>query len=132
MSALSQIPVQEFLEKVKAKGVQLRVDGDRIRIGWPEKTPDPEMRQAIIDRKPEILDTLAVGRGRADFINRLTEAERGYYFDLLEIMQSPKFGMDRRSAEKEAAAIVAEYRLRKKQRLERGEGVSPLKQQSER
>ena len=58
MSALSEIPVQEFLEKVKAKGIRLQVIGDRIHVGWPEKTPDPEIRQAIIDRKPEIIKTL--------------------------------------------------------------------------
>ena len=65
-------------------------------------------------------------------IDHLTEAEREYYFDLLEIMQSPKFGMVRETAAREAGEIITEYRLRKKQRLERGERVSPLKQQSER
>ncbi len=81
-------------------------------------------------------DTMAVSakpiEGGNDFVSLLTETERGYYLDLLGIMQSPKFGMDRRSAEREAAAIVAEYRLRKRQRIERGEGVTPLKQQTKR
>lgn len=107
MSALSEIPVQGFLEKLKARGVQLRVDGENIRVGWPGKIPDPEIRQAIIDRKPEILDTLAVDRGQADFINRLTETEREYYLNLLELMQSPKFGLNRETAGREAGAIIA-------------------------
>jgi len=117
MSALSEIPVREFLEKVEARGVRLRVNGDHIHIGWPEKTPDPEIRQAIIDRKPEILETLRDDFVGLTFLDHLTEMEREYYFNLLEIMQSPKFGMDREAAEREAEVIVAEYRLRKKQRV---------------
>ncbi|MCH7499428.1 MAG: hypothetical protein IH886_05380 [Nitrospinae bacterium] len=58
MSALSQIPVREFLEKVKARGVHLQANGNRIHVGWPEKTPDPEIREVIIARKPEILEAL--------------------------------------------------------------------------
>ncbi len=52
------------------------------------------------------------------FIDHLTETEREYYLNLLEIMQSPKFGLDRETAEQEAGKIIDEYRLRKKQRLE--------------
>ena len=58
MSALSVIPVREFLERVKARGIHLEANGDRIHVGWPEKTPDPEIRQASIERKPEILEAL--------------------------------------------------------------------------
>lgn len=57
--------------------------------------------------------------GRLAFVDHLTETEREYYIDLLEIMESPKFGMDRENAEMQARVIVDEYRLRKKQRLER-------------
>jgi len=62
MTAPSEITVQEFLEKVEARGVHLKVGGDHIRLGWPEKTPNPEIRQAIIYRlrkkeKPRFLDT---------------------------------------------------------------------------
>jgi hypothetical protein len=78
------------------------VDGDRINVGWPEKTPDPEIRQAIIDRKPKIMEALA---------------EQQYYLDLLEIMQSPKFGLDQETAEREAGEIIVQYRLQKKQRI---------------
>jgi len=48
--------------------------------------------------------------GRLDFIDHLTEVERGYYLDLLEIMESPKFGLDRETAEREAGAIIARNR----------------------
>ena len=99
MSALSEIPVQEFLEKVKARGIHLEVNGDRIQVGWPTKTPDLEIRQAIIDRKPEILDTLTFDRGQADFIGHLTQVERNQYFSLLENM-----------TEREAGAIIARNR----------------------
>jgi len=51
------------------------------------------------------------------FIDHLTETEREYYLNLLEIMQSPKFGLDRETAEEEAGKIIDEYRLRKKQRI---------------
>ena len=63
-----------------------------------------------------------VERGGLDFIDGLTKAEREYYFDLVEIMESPQFEMDRKTAEAEARSIVTEYRQRKKQRLERREG----------
>jgi len=59
-------------------------------------------------------DTIAVSakpiEGGIDFVSLLTETERGYYLDLVEIMQSPKFGMDRETAEREAGAIVARNR----------------------
>ena len=61
-----------------------------------------------------IIDHLAVPamsmEGGIGFVSLLTEIERGYYLDLLEIMQSPKFGMDRETAEREAGAIVARNR----------------------
>ena len=60
-------------------------------------------------------------------LDHLTETEREYYFSLVEIMQSHKFGKDRQAAEAEAWEIVDEYRSRKKKRLEppsqqRGDG----------
>jgi len=59
-------------------------------------------------------DTIAVSakpiEGGIDFVSLLTETERGYYLDLVEIMQSPKFKMDRETAEREAGAIVARNR----------------------
>ena len=57
-------------------------------------------------------DTIAV----PDYFNEL---EREYFLNLVEFMESPKHGMDRETAEKEAAVIVAEYHLRKEQRIER-------------
>jgi len=44
--------------------------------------------------------------GGVDFTDHLTETEREYYLDLVGIMQSPKFGMDREAAEREAGAMV--------------------------
>ena len=43
-------------------------------------------------------------------LDHLTEMEREYYLDLVKIMQSPKFGMNRETAEREAGAIVARNR----------------------
>lgn len=54
-------------------------------------------------------------------LDYLTELEREYFFNLVEFMESPEHRMDRETAEQEAREIVTEYRLRKKQRLERGE-----------
>jgi len=45
------------------------------------------------------------------------ELEQEYYLNLVEFMESPKHGMDRETAEKEARAIVDEYRLRNKRRI---------------
>ena len=65
-------------------------------------------------------DTMAVPaksvEGGLDFIDHLTETEREYYFNLVEFMESPKYRMDRGTAEKEAWTIITEYRLRKEQR----------------
>ena len=60
-------------------------------------------------------------------LDPLTKTEREYYFSLVEIMQSHKFGKDRQAAEGEAWEIVDKYRSRKKKRLElpsqqRGDG----------
>ena len=48
--------------------------------------------------------------GRLDFIDHLTETEREYYLNLVEIMQSPKFGMDLEAAQREAGRIIARNR----------------------
>jgi len=61
-------------------------------------------------------DTMAVpakpmeSAGVLDFIDHLTETERKYYFALLEIIQTPRFGLDRETAERKAGAIIARYR----------------------
>ena len=47
---------------------------------------------------------------RLDFIDHLTETEREYYLNLVEIMQSPKFGMDLEAAQQEAGRIIARTR----------------------
>ena len=47
---------------------------------------------------------------RVDFIDHLTETEREYYLNLVEIMQSPKFGMDLEAAQQEAGRIIARTR----------------------
>jgi len=52
--------------------------------------------------------------GDAEFMSILTDDQKQYYLGLLEIMQSPKFGLDRETAEQEARMIVDEYRERKK------------------
>ena len=66
----------------------------------------------IEKKKPSKPDTIAF----PDYFNEL---EREYYFNLVEFMGSPKHRMDRETAEQEALQIINEYRLRKKERLER-------------
>ena len=58
---------------------------------------------------PEIAQSMPV-EGGIDFVNLLTETERGHYFKLLEIMQSDKFGMDRETAEREAGKMITRKR----------------------
>jgi len=48
--------------------------------------------------------------GGLGFIDHLTDTERQYFDDLLEIMKSPKFGLDRETAEREAGKVVTKYR----------------------
>ena len=69
-----------------------------------------------IPQVPQIPTKAGAENPDLTFIDHLTETEREYYLNLLEIMQSPKFGMDREDAEREARVIVDEYRLRKKSR----------------
>jgi len=78
-------------------------------------TKDPFSHYCHKDREIEKIE----GGGRLDFIGHLTEGEREYFANLVEFMESPKHGMDRETAEKKAAVIVAEYRSRKEQRIER-------------
>ncbi len=118
MSALSEIPVQEFLGKVKALGIHLEANGGHINVGWPEKIPDPEIRRTIISRKPEILEALRAEPRHRNATDHFSETELEYYLNLLEIMQSEKFGLERGVAEREAFEIVDEYRSRRKKRLE--------------
>ena len=66
----------------------------------------------IEKKKPSKPDTIAV----PDYFNEL---EREYYLNLVEFMESPKHGMDRKTSQLEARVIVDEYQIRKKQRLER-------------
>lgn len=110
------IPVQEFLEQIEARGVRLRVNGESIRIGWPEKTPDPEIRQTIIERKPEIIEALSsAGKEsrKPDAWDRMTDAEREAFEEYVEIMTSPKFNLPLDQAERETMRLV----LRAKQAL---------------
>lgn len=63
---------------------------------------------------PEIIESITLGpigsAGNLDFTSHLTETELEYYENLLEIMQSDKFGMDREDAEREAGRIIARNR----------------------
>jgi len=92
------------------------------RVIEKKESKDKNYRDMPRDRT-DIADIVAAPdkllEGGIDFVGHLTDAEREYYCDLLEIMQSPKFGMDRETAKQEARTIVDEYHLRKKQRLER-------------
>jgi len=54
----ASIPIQKFLEQIEARGVRLRVDGEVVRVGWPERKQVPKIREVIVKRKPEILAAL--------------------------------------------------------------------------
>ena len=54
----ASIPIRKYLKQIEARGVRLRVDGEVVRVGWPEKKQAPEIRQILVDRKPEILAVL--------------------------------------------------------------------------
>ena len=63
---------------------------------------------------PEIVESITFELKKSavnlDFTSHLTETELEYYEDLLEIMQSDKFGMCREDAEREAGRIIARNR----------------------
>ena len=94
------IPIQEFLEQIEARGIRLRVEGEVVKVGWPEQKPDPEIRQILVERKPEILAALSHS------IDRLTDAEREAYREYIQIMVSPKFNLPMEQAEREAMHLV--------------------------
>jgi len=94
------IPIQEFLGQIEARGIRLRVEGEVVKVGWPEKKQDPEIRQILVERKPEILVALSHSLGR------LTDAEREAYEQYIEIMVSPKFNLPMKQAEREAMQLV--------------------------
>lgn len=48
--------------------------------------------------------------GWVDFTDHLTDTERQYFDDLVEIIQSPKFGLGQEAAEREAGEIIARNR----------------------
>lgn len=87
-----------------------------------EKKEKKEKTPAEIEKIP-FIPFIPSGLGNENpnltLMGHLTESELEYYLNLLEIMQSPKFGLDRETAEEEAGKIIDEYRLRKKQRIER-------------
>ena len=94
------IPIQEFLEKIEARGIRLKVDGETIKVGWPEKKQDPKIRQILVERKPEILAALSHS------LDRLTDAEREAYQQYIEIVVSPKFNLPMKQAKGEAMQLV--------------------------
>lgn len=57
----------------------------------------------------DILDPVKSSE-RLDFIDHLDETTREYYLNLMEIMQSPKFALDKETAEQKAGAIITRHR----------------------
>ena len=80
------IPIQEFLEQIEARGIRLRVEGEVVKVGWPEQKPDPEIRQILVERKPEILAALSHS------LDRLTAAEKESRKEYVAEMLNPKHG----------------------------------------
>ena len=78
-----------------------------------EKAENKEFTPSSPEQIPPDGDS---GFPNSDTLGSPSDAELKFYQNLLEIIQSPKFGMDRQMAEREAWEIVTEYRLRKKQR----------------
>ena len=80
------IPIQEFLEQIEARGIRLRVEGEVVKVGWPEKKQDPKIRQILVERKPEILAVLSPAP------DCLTEQGREVYQEYVAEMLNPKHG----------------------------------------
>ena len=72
-----------------------------------EKQKAKSLGSHVETREPVTLDPVKSGTVFADL---LTETERQYYHDLLEIMQSKKFGMSQDAAKQEAGRIIARNR----------------------
>ncbi|MCH7498749.1 MAG: hypothetical protein IH886_01870 [Nitrospinae bacterium] len=70
-----------------------------------EKTVSIPQHAGLVDP-----DSLEPVKGAAVFTDLLTPVELGYYQDLIEIMQSAKFGMSQNAAEREAGQIIARNR----------------------
>ncbi|MCH7499172.1 MAG: hypothetical protein IH886_04070 [Nitrospinae bacterium] len=72
-----------------------------------EKQKAKSLGSHVETRELVTLDPVKSGTLFADL---LTETERQYYHDLLEIMQSKKFGMSQDAAKQEAGRIIARNR----------------------
>ena len=81
-----------------------------------EKAEKEEFTISRAEQIPQIPPRVDSEFRNSTSLGPLSEPEQAYYHDLLEIMQSPKFGLNRETAEKEAGEIIIQYRLRKKQR----------------
>jgi len=50
--------IGSFLEDLRARGIHLRLEGENLRLSAPKDAMTPEVRQQIVERKPEILNLL--------------------------------------------------------------------------
>ena len=52
----------EFLSRLRKSGVELKIEGDRLRINAPEGILTPTLKAELIDRKEEIIEFLNSAR----------------------------------------------------------------------
>ena len=50
--------IGSFLEQLRTRGIHLRLEGENLRLSAPREAMTPEIRNAIKERRPEILDLL--------------------------------------------------------------------------
>ncbi len=57
----------ELLIELKARGVSLEVDGDRLRVDAPKGAVTPELREALAAHKAEVLALLTITEDEIDW-----------------------------------------------------------------
>jgi amino acid adenylation domain-containing protein len=62
-TALAGLPIELFLAAVRQRDIKLALDGDRLRASAPAGTLTLELKRAIADRKPELIEYLSRNEG---------------------------------------------------------------------
>ena len=73
--------VDELLDSLVQNGVKLFLDSDRLRYRAPEGSLTPDMRVAIGEHRPEIIERLQAGGNIVGGSRKCVTCDRQYWID---------------------------------------------------